>query len=180
MTKPRIGPRKLVYRNPNQSVYEVRADFGGFEKTYWVDDHGERVGVVVPKGGDILLVRQYRLLIDGGSLEIPGGRIDEGESGAEAAARECSEEAGVRVETLEPLVSYHPGMDTFRNPTQIFVARGAMEAETFQPDEREVVERRWMPLDACLKMIFSGEIRCGLTITGLLAFAHRLNGARSI
>jgi len=129
--KPRLGPRKQVYSNRIQTVYEVIADFGSFEKTYYVDDHQERVGVVVPRGQEILLVRQYRLLVDRGSLEIPGGRIDVGETPIQAAIRECREEAAVEFDSLEPLIGYLPGMDVMNKPTHIFIASGVREQKTF-------------------------------------------------
>ena len=44
-------------------------------------------------GGRLLLVRR----IDSGYWELPGGRVDVGESAEQAAVREVAEEAGVRV-----------------------------------------------------------------------------------
>jgi hypothetical protein len=88
--------------------------------------------------------------------------------------RECREEAAVEVDSIEPLIGYLPGMDVMNNPTHIFIASGAREQKTFRPNKREVVERLWLPLDTCLEKIFAGEIRCGLTIIGLLAYSHTL------
>jgi 8-oxo-dGTP diphosphatase len=45
-------------------------------------------------GGRLLLVRRC----DSGTWELPGGRVDVGESAVEAALRETAEEAGVAVE----------------------------------------------------------------------------------
>ena len=44
-------------------------------------------------GGRLLLVRRR----DSGTWELPGGRVDVGESGVQAAVRETLEETGVRV-----------------------------------------------------------------------------------
>jgi 8-oxo-dGTP diphosphatase len=44
-------------------------------------------------GGRLLLVRR----MDSGHWELPGGRVDVGESAEQAAVREVTEEAGVRV-----------------------------------------------------------------------------------
>lgn len=59
--------------------------------------------------GSILLVRQYRLLIDRVSFEVPGGAIDEGETPEQAAIRECFEDTGVRRVNTRPLLSFHMG-----------------------------------------------------------------------
>jgi 8-oxo-dGTP diphosphatase len=45
-------------------------------------------------GGRLLLVRRC----DSGAWELPGGRVDVGETAVEAAVRETAEEAGVRVQ----------------------------------------------------------------------------------
>jgi 8-oxo-dGTP diphosphatase len=47
--------------------------------------------------GTLLLVRRC----DSGLWELPGGRVDVGESAVQAAVRETAEEAGVRVEVTE-------------------------------------------------------------------------------
>jgi len=38
------------------------------------------------------------------------------------------------------------------------------------PNDAEVVEIRWLPLDQCLDMVFSGKILDALTVAGLLAY----------
>lgn len=91
----RIEKGVVVCRDRNQSVQEITATFFGYEKKYFVSDHVERAAVVVVRDGCVLMTRQYRLLINAISTEIPGGRINEGEFPADAAARECYEETGV-------------------------------------------------------------------------------------
>lgn len=59
---------------------------------------------IVEKDGRIAVVRCDRIG-RGRVLDLPGGGIDPGESPAEAAARECGEEAGLVVEVAaEPFV----------------------------------------------------------------------------
>ena len=60
MQSPRIGPRELVYENRFQQVYRVTADFGQFTKEYFINDTGQRAGIVAIRDGSVLLVRQYR------------------------------------------------------------------------------------------------------------------------
>ena len=94
MDKPKIGAREVVYQNPFLRIVRVPVEFADFAKTFYVSEYGPRVGVLILKGEKALLVRQYRLLIDGLSWEIPGGKADADESLEEAAARECLEETG--------------------------------------------------------------------------------------
>ena len=170
MKKPKIGPRKLLYSNRNQKVFQIEADFGHFQKTYFLADHGPRVGVVLagPKG--ILLTRQYRQLIDGLSWEIPGGRVDEGEALADAARRECAEETGFDCRSLRPLIGYHVGLDTVHNPTKVFFSHDFVELADHVFHSDEVTACEWLPLSRCLEMIASGEILDSLSVIGILSF----------
>lgn len=164
------SPRKLDYSNRFMEVHHTRADFGGFQKDYFVVDLGPRAGIVILREGQVLLTRQYRFLIDGLSWEIPGGRVDAGETPEQAAVRECLEETGVRCTGLVPLVVYYPGLDNFDNRTSLFCSEHAEVVAPFVPDDAEVVEIRWIGLDECLAMVSGGEILDALTVTGLLAY----------
>lgn len=70
-------------------------------QVYFHDRGAPPATVVVPSvfvaarglGGRLLMVRRC----DSGTWELPGGRVDVGESAVEAAVRETAEESGVRV-----------------------------------------------------------------------------------
>jgi len=163
--------RRLVYENIYQQVYQVDTEVDGLKKEYFVMDTGQRAGIVVEREDSVLLVSQYRLIINGLSWEIPGGRVDDGEVPEEAAIRECLEETGVRCFNPQPLMFYHPGLDTRHNPTYIFSSREIVsEHETHMIHHHEVKGCKWVPLDCCIDMISKGEIVDSFTIIGLLAF----------
>src|SRR5439155_1205613 len=102
---PRIATRSLVHRNPFATVSAVHADFGSFAKDYYVVDFGPRAGIVAVNEGRVLLTAQYRFLLDRVAWEIPGGRVDDGESPEQTAQRECLEETGFSCDDLHPLVT---------------------------------------------------------------------------
>lgn len=166
-------PKRLDYSNPFMEVNHTKADFGAFTKDYFVIELGPRAGVVVVRNDGILLTKQYRFLIDAMSWEIPGGKIDPGESPADAAVRECREETGVTCRNLKPLVVYYPGLDNFNNRTTLLYSEEVDDTAPFVADEAEVTEIAWMPLGECLDMVFKGEILDALTIAGLLAYQSR-------
>ena len=173
MRKKSSTAPKLDYRNRFMEVHHSKADFGTFQKDYFVVDLGPRAGIVAMRDGCVLLTRQYRFLIDDYTWEIPGGRVDAGESPETAAVRECIEETGVRCEGLVPLVTYYPGLDNFNNRTTLFRSAQVEVVAPFVPNEAEVVEIRWIPLEECLGMVFSGAILDALTVAGLLAVKVR-------
>ena len=171
MHAPQIGQRQVLYQDRYQQIYKVTADFGSFTKEYFVRDSGKRVGLVVVQGDSVLLVEQYRLLINGLSWEIPGGRVDDGEAPEAAAVRECLEETGVRCFNPRPLISYHAGLDTNYNPTDIFCSDEV--AQRYEPESihvQEVSSWEWVPLDRCIAMISESEIMDSFSIVALLAY----------
>ena len=167
-----IEPQELVYQDRNQEIHRVVARFDGFSKEYFVSDHGQRAAVLVVRGGDVLLVRQYRLLINGLSYEIPGGRVGEGETPEAAAARECLEETGIKCSDLRPLIGYHPSLDIWKNYTHVFYSEELRAVED-KPDQRV-----WIPLVRCIEMIFAQQIADSLSIVALLAY-HTLRARQT-
>lgn len=160
------------YRCPFMTVTHRRAEFDAVAKDYYIVGFKRRGGVVALREGSVLLVRQYRLLIDAPSWELPGGTIEDGENLHAGLARECLEETGVMPHDLEPLVEYYPGLDNVDNRTTIFVSMNTETVRPFEPDPAEVDAIQWIPLEHCLEMVFRREILDAMTIVGLLAFAH--------
>lgn len=115
----------------------------------------------------VLLIRQFRHAADDFIWEIPAGRLDAGESPEHCAARELEEEAGMRAERLERLITIYttPGFTDER--IHLFLATGLVpgtqgrEADEFM----EVVTRRWSEV---LDLIREGGIQDGKTLVSLL------------
>ncbi|MBV9115477.1 MAG: NUDIX hydrolase [Hyphomicrobiales bacterium] len=66
-------------------------------------------------GGEIVLVRQYRPMIDRWTLEFPGGLRDGDESASVAARREVEEETGLSVTELVLLVETYADVGRLSN-----------------------------------------------------------------
>lgn len=160
---------QVLYEDPYQQMVRVIAEFDGFTKEYFVSERRERSALLVVERGQVLLSRQYRLVVNRVALEIPGGGIEEGETPVEAAVRECLEETGVRALAPRPLVCYHPSLDIIRNYTHIFVAESCV-------DEKSVAEERrtWLPLQRSVDMILAQEILDVLTMVAVLAYRAQL------
>ena len=171
LSSPVIGPRHAVYENRYQRVCSVKVDFGSHAKEIFVNEHGTRAGVLFIRGTEVLLVSQYRLLPDALAWEIPGGRIDEGETPEQGAVREAYEETSLRAGRLHPLVYFIPGLDTCDNPTHVFWCEDfTADAAAAHGDPHEIEGLRWLSFENCLDMVFERKIMDSMTIIALLAW----------
>lgn len=160
-----IDPLDIVYTDKIQQIRRVIARFQGFEKEYFVSDHGRRAALLVVRDQEVLLTRQYRLLINAVSMEIPGGRVDGDENPDAAAVRECLEETGVHCRSVEPLLSFHPSLDVWKNYTFLFYSTEISNVSDSHSDRRV-----WIPLPRAIEMIFDGSIADSLSIVALLSY----------
>lgn len=165
-----IEPQEIVYQDRNRTIRRIVARFDGFSKEYFVSDHGQRAAIVAVRSGEVLLVRQYRLLINGLSYEIPGGGVDEKETPEATAVRECLEETGVRCLNLKPLIGYHPSLDIWKNYTHVFYSEEFEEIVTDRSDRRV-----WIPLEHSIEMVFTRQIVDSMSIIALLAYQTLLS-----
>lgn len=132
-----------------------------------VHHHGG-AGVVAIRDGRVCLVRQYRVVLGRITLEIPAGKLEEGEQGEKCAARELAEETGLRAEKLVHLATVLGSPGFTDEHTEVFLAQGLSQG-TARPDEGEVVRVVWIPLDEVLRAISAGLIQDGKTVAGVLA-----------
>ncbi len=166
--------RRVVYENPHQKIWRVVAEVDRRTKEYFITDYGPRAGLVVVRDQNVLLVRQYRLLINRLSWEIPGGKVDDGETPERAAIRECLEETGIRAMNPILLLHYHPGLDTLHNPTSIYLSSESYDSELIQIHAGEVDGHAWVRISDALNMMATGEIIDSFSLLGLFSFNHWL------
>jgi ADP-ribose pyrophosphatase len=171
LQKPtKVGAPKEVYRDPYTIISRQVVQFRGFKKRYYMWDRGIRVGLIPFHKGRVLMTRQYRFLANRITIEIPGGKAEKGEKLKQAAIRECKEETGFECLKVRKLIDYHPGLDTYHNPTSIFIS-----SELRHP--KEIIGKNcvWIALSEALRGIFSGVINDSFSIIGLLALHHQLS-----
>lgn len=114
-----------VFRGP---IFEVRTERlrlpSGLEQELSIVVHGGAVAVAAElDDGRLLLVRQYRHAVGDWLLEVPAGRMDEGEPPLEAARRELEEETGHRAGRWDLLARFHPAPGFCSEQIALFHAR---------------------------------------------------------
>ena len=119
------------------------------------------------RDGNVTLVQQYRYPFHQLLLELPAGKLDEGEDHRVAAARELSEETGLEAGELTYLgcILASPGFCTEK--LHMYLARDLSFGDT-HPDEDEFLSVRRIPFQELVQRCLSGEIQDGKTVTAVL------------
>ncbi len=125
--------------------------------------------VVIPlnENKEIYMVRQYRKPIEKVTLELPAGKLDEGEDPKTCAERELGEETGLKAAEIRHLISVHSTPGFSNEVLHMYLATGLSEGDAHS-DEDEFVSSEKYKLNELIKMIMRGEITDAKTIIGIL------------
>jgi len=124
--------------------------------------HPPSVVLVVHEGGELVLVRQSRPGSGTRTLELPSGKLEDGETPADAAIRELAEECGLAAGELHAIATFWaaPGYST--ELVHVFEATGLSEADPAELDEDEDIEVERLPLAGAI-----GQLDDGASIAAL-------------
>ena len=98
------------------------------------------VAAILRRGDRLLLCRRPLTKRHGGLWELPGGKVDAGETATQALARELDEELGLT------LTAAGPALATFDDPGSPFTIAFHPVAAVGEPEAREHLEVRWVPV----------------------------------
>lgn len=129
-------------------------------------EHSGGSAVVCEKDGKVLLVKQFRYPYGAELLEIPAGKLNEGEDPAETAIRELEEEGGIKAERVEKLFDIYPTPAYTNEVIRIYRAVGV---KTTKPhlDDDEFLDAIWVEKELLKKMLDNGEIKDAKTVIAL-------------
>lgn len=119
------------------------------------------------KDGYVHVVSQYRKPIERVSIEIPAGKIDDGETPMECAIRELSEETGLKAENMNHAFSMATTPAFCDEIIHFFVATGLTKGE-MHADEDEFIKCEKIHISRLYDMLQKGEITDSKTITAIL------------
>ena len=132
-----------------------------------VHHHGG-AGVAALNGqGEIYLVRQYRYALDRELIEIPAGKLEQGEDPFETAKRELGEEAGLKAAEYRDLGYIIPTCGYCSEIIYLYAAKDLSPvSQHLDPDEFLSVFT--MPLEEAVQLVLSGEITDSKTVAAIL------------
>ncbi len=124
--------------------------------------------IPVTDDGKIVCVEQFRYPYDKVLLEIPAGKMDEGETDPlETAKRELLEETGCTAAEWIDFGVYYGSPAMLKEEIYIYLARGLSAGNTHF-DEDEYLRIREIPIETLTEQILMGEIPDGKTQAGVL------------
>jgi ADP-ribose pyrophosphatase len=144
-----------------------------------------KVAAVLPidlKRGELVLIRQFRVAAHlatgaGELVEIVAGHVEAGETPAEAAARECIEEIGMRPEALYELLDFIPVPGSSDEHGFLFlglVDASGVPDRAGADDENEATRPMRVAIDVALAALERRTMRNGFLIVALQWLAlHR-------
>jgi len=115
----------------------------------------------------VLLVRQYRHAAQQYLWELCAGRMDKGEHELTAAKRELLEETGYTAAHWKRILKFYASPGFVAETMSIYRATG-LRSGIAQPEEDEVIQIKFFPLSAAVRMVMAGRIHDGKTISGVL------------
>jgi ADP-ribose pyrophosphatase len=126
----------------------------------------------------VLLEKQYRHAAGRFLLELPAGRIDEGENALHAAKRELLEETGYSARSWKRVLHFWASPGFVAEAMSIYLARG-LRAGAAQPEDDEVIELKLVPVKKAVSLVLKGTIQDAKTIAGVLWLDQQTRKSRS-
>jgi ADP-ribose pyrophosphatase len=167
----------LSYEGPLFRVYTDKIIENGRELMRDVIRHNGSVVVLAVDDAKskrdplIVMERQYRHAAKEVLLEVPAGKMEEGEDALAAAKRELLEETGFKAKRWRKMIRYFASPGFLGEFMQVFLAEGLTLGDA-QPEYDEQIEIEMMPLSRLLKMIDEGKIHDGKTLISVMLYAR--------
>ena len=162
--------KRTIYASEwiNLAHWSVRLPDGSVIPDHHVLDYPYAAVAIVPVGEDgrVLLIDHYRFITGTRGWEVPSGRIEPGETVAEAAARELLEETGHQASGWDTLGRYHPSNGSSNQLFHVTVARG-LERRSEPLDANETLGLAWFTPHDVRRLIRGNEVLDGLSLTAL-------------
>lgn len=168
LTEKKLSSRH-VYDGPLLQVYvdDVQLPDDTQSTRDWIKHPGASAIVPVFDDGTIMLLKQFRYPPRRIFIEVPAGKLDEGEPPMATAKRELVEETGFECGSIESAGSFFPAIGYADEEIFVFVAWN-LEQKLKNVDDDEFVINHKVPFSEALEMIASGEITDAKTICSII------------
>lgn len=150
-----------VYRD------EIRLPDGRISTREYTLHPGAVVMIPVLPNGQIMLIRQFRYPAKKVMIELPAGKLDEGEDYRTTAYRELEEEIGYKAGKITYVAEIDPCVGYSDEHMWITLAEDLHKTEE-NTDHDEFIEPFPVSLEQALAMVWEGQITDVKTVIGIL------------
>ena len=159
---------QLVYDGKILKIYKDNVEVSDGHKSFRevVKHSGGVVVVALEDAETILLVKQFRYPIQETILELPAGKLEQGEDPFEAAKRELEEETGYCANNWSSLGFIYTSPGYSNEKLYLYLAQD-LNFTQCHPDEGEIIESFEYKIKDVLKMISNNEINDSKTLCGI-------------
>ncbi len=156
-----------VFSTPWMSIYHDQFEMPDGKKGnyFYMHTRGSALVIPVTDEKEIILVKQYRYLMNKASIELPCGGIKDGQDENDAARTELVEETGYDCERLKKVCRFIPYNGLSDEFCAVFIAK-KLSFVGSRPDETEQIEVMKAPPKEVDSMITKGKIIDGMSIAG--------------
>jgi ADP-ribose pyrophosphatase len=174
-TQVEVISSTLSYEGPLFSVYTDTIVENGRELTRDVVRHNGSVVILAiddtksKRDPMIVMERQYRHAAKEFLLEVPAGKLEQGEDALAGAKRELLEETGFKAKRWRKMCRYFASPGFLGEWMQVFIAEGLTLGDA-QPEYDEQLEIEMIPLSRLLGMIEAGKIYDGKTLISVMLY----------
>src|ERR1700735_5204607 len=166
---------KLSYEGPLFRVYTDEIVENGREVSRDVVRHNGSVVILAIDDSKskrdplVVMERQYRHAAKEYLLEVPAGKLEEGEDPLAGAKGELLEDTGFRAARWRKMVRYFASPGFLGEWMQVFIAEGLTLGEA-QPEYDEQLDIEMIPLSKLLGMIEEGKLHDGKTLISVMLY----------
>ena len=175
--KVEVISSKLSYEGPLFRVYTDEIVENGRKVSRDVVRHNGSVVILAiddtksKRDPLVVMERQYRHAANEYLLEVPAGKMEEGENPLAGAKRELLEETGFKAKRWRKMARYFASPGFLGEWMQVFIAEGLTLGDA-QPEYDEQLEIEMVPLSRLLRMIEEGKIYDGKTLISVMLYAR--------
>src|SRR5271156_1474447 len=173
--KVEVLSSRLSYEGPLFRVYTDEILENGRKVTRDVVRHNGSVVILAiddtksKRDPMIVMERQYRHAAREYLLEVPAGKMEEGEDALAGAKRELLEETGFQAKRWRKVTRYFASPGFLGEFMQVFLAEG-LTLGAAQPEYDEQLEIEMIPLSKLLRMIEDGKVHDGKTLISVMLY----------
>lgn len=147
----------------------------GSTSTREIIEHPGGVAVIaVDEKGYVPMVTQFRKPYEKMVMELPAGKLDNGEDPLDCGIRELEEETGLKARNFVSLGAVLPSPGYAAEMLYVYLATDLYEG-TVHLDEGEFLSVEKIHIDKLVDMVMNGELQDAKTVIGILKAHKYLN-----